>query len=61
MKGIQIGLYCCAGEGDYLQLGLITYRPEQEKGLKRLSPLIGWSRSKKRLEEIVDDKSQKEI
>ncbi len=48
--GIQIAPICYAGEGNYLQFGLITIRENREgenKPLyKRISPLLGFRRKK---------------
>ena len=46
LYGLQIGLYCFANEGNYLQLGVLTYR-ESGPWYTRFSPFVGFRRSKK--------------
>ena len=41
-KGVQIGAVCIADKGNYLQLGLITYRANRNKWYQKFSPLIGF-------------------
>ena len=42
LKGVQIGAVCIADKGNYLQLGLITYRANRNKWYQKFSPLIGF-------------------
>jgi len=47
-NGLQIAPFCYAGNGNYLQLGLITVRGGKDRPwYKRFSPLIGFSQTKK--------------
>lgn len=51
LKGLQIGPICFAGEGDYVQLGLLTVRRKRDPSGKwkyKVSPLIGLRRDSKK-------------
>ncbi|HLD79048.1 MAG TPA: hypothetical protein VJA18_00640 [Candidatus Nanoarchaeia archaeon] len=49
-NGVQIGLICYAKDGNYLQLGVLTFRGGDRKWYNKFSPFIGFSANGKKEE-----------
>ena len=49
-NGVQVGLVCYAANGNYLQLGLLTFRGGERDWYKKFSPIIGFSANGKKEE-----------
>ena len=59
-NGVQVGLVCYAANGNYLQLGLLTFRGGERDWYKKFSPIIGFSSNGKKEEAKTEAEPPKE-